>query len=1128
MTRVLAVLCLALSFSFISRPAYAQASSARVSGLITDPKGLPLPGVAVTLSAVRNGLVRVTRTSSSGMYSVPSLDPGAYTIRAAMQGFAPEVRLFRLEVNQALRLDFQLALGTASERVEVVATAETLRTSDATLGEVLEPTLVHNLPLNGRHILSLALLAAGAHQGFGAASGSANPLYWRPQQNSALSVGGARPNANYFLLDGSTDTDPTFNSQNLSPSPDAVQEFKVQTGSYSAEFGDGGGAQINIVTKTGTNKLHGDAYEFVRSSSFDARTFTDPHTVPHLAQNNFGASLGGPIQRNKTFFFTNFEEFTLSNGLSQIDTVPTAAERAGDFSQTGETIYNPETTVLNPAYNRNAPASPSNPQFLRQPFANDTIPAGDISHVSQQVLNYVPLPNIARGQGVAGMGTMAMSSSSAPSAAGPDSNNYLDLRTNRNYSDQGTLRIDRNLPHGDSIFGRYTFEQERDFTPQNLPGFGAFDNNLAQNLTISHTHIISPSSVNVMWFGLSRLSMHRYSQNNFTHDYVSQLGIQGVGYGGKGAWGMPWFTLQGYSGFGDSFAATPVQDWDTVYQVGDTVNRELGRHSLQFGGDYRYFYWPMWGFFENRGFYQFSNGFTTRTASNDGTGSSLASFLLGLPAVKQRQAGIPVMDLQQWFADAFIEDTWRVTNRTTVDLGLRYEYTQPLWDTDNPNSNIVFRNGKPYFFIGGQLGMPKGLIYANKLNFAPRFGFAHVVGGRLHLVLRGGFGVFYTPVDANTWCNQRHQPPLVFAETDQSNNYIPSLSGYNFGPAVLGQTVISYAATQLNPPPQYVNQGSFSIQKALPGHTVVEVGYQGDRGFHLQRAHLINNAPPGPGPVNPRRPYQTISFLPGTAFPLGFPVGSLASPVSSINYLENSAQSWYDAGFVDVRHPFGHGLALLSNFTWAKNLTNAPDFRSPMDEAAIPQNNSDLDAEKGLACDVPLRFVLSVVYDLPGWKREALVRRITSGWSFATLYQAQSGMPATISVFGDTANAGTLLGENPIRADVTGQPVFLPGTRSAAEWFNPAAFVAPPAYEFGNAGRNTLESPGMATADVALTRNFRLIESVALQLRIEAFNSLNRTNLGGPNRYVNEPQFGTITMAQTPGREFQLSGRIAF
>jgi hypothetical protein len=297
-------------------------------------------------------------------------------------------------------------------------------------------------------VLDLALLAPAAHAGFGAQMGNANPLYWRPNQNSALSVGGGRPNANYFLLDGSNDTDPTFNTLSYSPSPDAIREFKVQTGSYSAEFGGAGGAQVNIVTKSGGNHLHGDAYEFVRSNTFDARTFTDPSNIPHLAQNEFGASIGGPIRKNSTFFFANWEGFRLSNGLAQIETVPTAMEQMGDFSQSGVTIYDPSTSHPNPNYNSTLPISRSNPAILRDPFPNDAIPSGRISSVAMGALAQVPLPNMAPGSMI-GMGSMTPGV-----GTGPDSNNYLDLRNNRNFSNQGTLRIDQNLPHGDALFAR--------------------------------------------------------------------------------------------------------------------------------------------------------------------------------------------------------------------------------------------------------------------------------------------------------------------------------------------------------------------------------------------------------------------------------------------------------------------------------------------------------------------------------------------------------------------------------------------------------------------------------------------------------------------------------------------------
>jgi hypothetical protein len=513
--------------------------------------------------------------------------------------------------------------------------------------------------------------------------------------------------------------------------------------------------------------------------------------------------------------------------------------------------------------------------------------------------------------------------------------------------------------------------------------------------------------------------------------------------------------------------------------------------------------------------------------------------LLSLPTVKQRQAGIPQMNLRNWGGDAFAEDSWQVTPTTTLNLGLRYEYTSPLYDRDKTNSNLIFQDGVPSVFVGGELGYPKGLMYSNKHDFAPRFGVAKNLP-KLGLVLHGAYGIFYTPVDQNTWCNQRHNVPDVFPETQQADNFTPPASlfasGLNFGTPVLGRgaltpTMVSFTAFDPHAPAEYIEQWNASVGKSLGQNTTLEIGYVGARGFHLQRADLINNAPPGPGPIGPRRPFTTLTFVPGTILPTATTdavVQSETFPVSTINLLEDTAQSWYDAGYINVRRRYSHGLSLLANYTFAKNLTNAPDFRSPMDESAIPQNDSDLAAEKGPGCDVRHRFALSSVYDIPSFKRTGWTRRVTQNWHFVTVYQVQSGMPFTISVFGDTANSGTVLGENPIRANVTGQPIFGPGTHTAAEWFNPAAFATPAAFTFGDVGRNSVYGPGMQTLDLALERAFHLTERASFQLRGEAFNALNKVNLGTPNRFVNEPQFGSITMAMTPGREIQLSARVSF
>ncbi|WP_352431696.1 hypothetical protein, partial [Pyrinomonas sp.] len=603
------------------------------------------------------------------------------------------------------------------------------------------------------------------------------------------------------------------------------------------------------------------------------------------------------------------------------------------------------------------------------------------------------------------------------------------------------------------------------------------------------------------------------------------------GFGGPGAWGAPYFQVQGYTPMGDQYLATPTRAWDTLLEARDLVNWQRGQHSLKFGGSFRYYIWPMWGFFQNRGYYQFTKGFTTRTGTNDGTGSALASFLLGLPVVKQRQAGIPQMQLRQWYADAFVQDSFQVTRNTTLQLGVRYEYMSPLRDIRYTNSNLIFRDGKLMAFIGGQQGYPEGLMFPNKLKFAPRLGLSHH-SPRYGIVLHAAFGIFFTPVDMNTWCNQRHNVPYVFPETQQSDNFIPSpallASHFNFNEPVLGRTVVSFAAFEANAPAQYIQQWSLSLEKSLTQTTTLELGYLGSHGIHLQRAHLINNAPPGPGPLGPRRPYKTISFIPGTLIPDNVRVVSTTFPVSSINLLENSAQSWYNAGYVNVRRRYARGLTFLTNYTWSKNLSDAPDFRSPMFESALPQNNSDLRAEKGPACDIRHRFALSLVYDVPTMGGTGWWQMIARGWRISAIYQAQSGYPFTISVFGDTANAGTLLGDNPIRANHTGQPVFGPGTRTANRWFNPEAFATPPAYTFGNVGRNSVYGPGMRTLDVAVQRDFNLTEKLRLQLRAELFNALNHTNLGTPNRFVNTPQFGTITEAATPGREVQLSMRISF
>jgi hypothetical protein len=1103
---------------------WAQSNFATISGRITDPSEAVVSGARIDIRSKATSAERTAATNAEGLFEVANLLPGAYSIDVHATGFQTLQREVTVEVGQHMGLDLKLSLTGNTESLEVIERAAVLKTQDASLGEVVEPKSIRDLPLNGRMLIDLALTVPGAHVGHGAQTGDMNPLYWRPGQRSAITIGGNRPNANYFLLDGATNTDPTFNTMNFSPSPDAVQEFQVLTGSYSAEMGGAGGGQINIITRQGSNQFHGTAYEFLRNDAIDARTWNEMPGTTHLVKNNFGASLGGPVYGKKTFFFLNYEGLRHTEAQTMIDTVPSMEEAQGDFSASGVNIYNPFSAHKNPNYNPSLPVSKTNPQVLRDPFPGNIIPESLIHPASYKMLNnHVPAPNMMMGD----MGGMTMMGQPTVVGAGTDANNYLDVRNMRHSTNQGTVRLDRTFDSGDTLYGRYSISKERGFMPMNLPGFGFNHDNLGQNGSIVWNRVISPTLVNTASVTVSRLSLFHWSENNGVNDIVSELGIAGVGYGGQGAWGAPYFNVQGYSPFGDSWLATPMHDWDTVFEGRDALSWQRGRHSLKFGASYRWYVWPMWALVQSRGYYQFTSGFTTATATNDGSGSALASYLLGLPASRQLQAGVPTMNLRQWSTDAFVQDTWRVTSRTTIDAGLRYEFMAPLVDLHRQWSNLFQDNGNLTAFIGGQKGMPRGLFFPNKARFAPRIGLAHHFD-RSGTVFRAAYGIFYTPVDLNTWCNQLHNVPLVFPVTQQSDNFTPGINGFNFPQPVLGRTVVSFTAFDPFAPAQYIQQWSGSLQKSLGHDTTVEVGYQGERGFHLQRSHLINNALPAPGALQPRRPHQTASFLPGTAFPDGVAVASSTFPVSTVNMLENTARSWYDAGYVNLRRRYSNGLSFLANYTYAKNLSDAPDFRSPMFEAAIPQNNNDLNAEKGPACDIRHRLAVSAVYDVRPVRTNPVTTALTRNWRISTIYQAQSGFPFTVSVFGDTANAGTVLGENPIRANYTGQPVFGDDSRSTSAWFNPAAFSTPAAFTFGSVGRNTVYGPGMQTLDVAIVRAFAIRELAQFEIRAEAYNALNHSNWGTPNRFVNTAQFATITEASTPGRQIQISARLSF
>ncbi|HEU4931229.1 MAG TPA: carboxypeptidase regulatory-like domain-containing protein, partial [Pyrinomonadaceae bacterium] len=468
----LVVFCL-----LIASRAYSQSNYASLSGTVYDPQQKVLAGSSIQLTSETTGASRSAVTNESGSFQISGLLPGDYKVTVQASGFATLTQKVTLEVGQSMTLDLSLKVATLSTVVDVSAdTINVLRTTDASVGEVVEPTAVQNLPLNGRMLIDLVLTVPGAHEGHGAQTGDMSPLYWRPGQRSAISISGNRPNANYFLLDGATNTDPTFNTLNFSPSPDAVREFKVQTGSYTAELGGAGGGQVNIVTRTGTNEYHGTVYEFLRNDVFDARTFNEMDEANHLVRNNFGASFGGPIVRNKSFFFVNYEGLRHTRSQTMVSTVPTLDEINGDFEMSGATIYNPFSSRPNPSFDPTRPISPSNPQIIRDPFPDNMIPENLIDPKARLFLTkYIPRPNLEMGMMGCGMTMMG-----APTVvgAGVDCNNYLDVRNLHHLTDQATFRFDHTFNSDNNLFARYSFSSERGFTPQNLPGFGALHDNL--------------------------------------------------------------------------------------------------------------------------------------------------------------------------------------------------------------------------------------------------------------------------------------------------------------------------------------------------------------------------------------------------------------------------------------------------------------------------------------------------------------------------------------------------------------------------------------------------------------------------------------------------------------------------
>jgi hypothetical protein len=1103
-----------------------QTATSTLVGTIFDASRGVVPNATVRITNTQTGLTRQAASDSLGNYSFPALQPGTYTVETEAQGFRRErVSEFAVQVNQTARVDFSLQPGAVTESVEVSSSTPLLNTDTATVSQVIENKRIVELPLNKRQFLDLALLTPGVTAGNGGPQSGSSTLFARPSANSSVSVNGQRSQNNNFLLDGVQNTDGDVNAFVVTPSIDAVQEFRVETSNYSAEFGRSSGAQINVVSKSGTNQYHGSVYEFLRNSALDARPFSNPGKLPAFRFNQFGAAVGGPVRRDSTFFFLNFEGLRSVQGQSTISSVPLAQQRMGSFSGL-RAIYDPDTLALDPT-------DPTGKRMVRTQFPNNTIPAARLNPIARRMLNeLVPLPNLP--------GT---------------TNNLLDTRSQRQRNNQEGLRIDQRVSTGGTMFGRYTLSNETGFIPSGLPGSGAISRVRGHHATLGETHSIRPNVVNEARFGFARLALGRVSENAYKRDVVTELGVPGVQFAGPEVWGIPSVTIPGYTTLGDDNFFLPMLLRDNTFQWLDTLSIISGRHTIKIGGEFRRFQFNIAQLFTPRGDIRFNANFTTRfagTGGADSTGDALASFLLGLPAQQRRTVGNANAYLRQLAYSGFIQDDWKVSPKLTLNVGLRYEYTSPFSDKYDRLANVSFKGIPPIteiaankqvgkytvpIVLAGQNGTPRGLTTADRNNWAPRLGIAWRPGKDNTWVIRSAFGVFFGAQDGEHVGRTTINLPFVVGDTQNSDAFIPTINGIGFtippsiGGNSLRQSFIGLDENLRNP---YTLQWNFAIQRALAKTIVAEVGYVGSTSHKLDTRNAMNDPPAAAGDPDSRRLFQLMVLPdPSSLKGIDLPAPLLGREILSgtIEIQANRVNANYHALQTKLEKRFSKGFSLLGSYTWSKTISDGNSYRRQGVQGELAQDFLHNSERALTGFDVRHRVVTSLLYEIPlcGSGQPCFAatvgRALLGGWQVNGIVQAQSGFPFTVLLASATANNGRSTRPNV----VAGVSPYAPeSTRSAAQWLNAAAFASPLPFTVGNSGVNNVIGPGMSSVDCSLLKNTKLTERLGLQFRAELFNVLNHVSLGNPNSQLGSNQFGTITTQAVNPRQIQFGMKLLF
>jgi outer membrane receptor protein involved in Fe transport len=1009
-----------------------QTPTGRISGRVVDPAGAVVVNAAIEARHTDTGLTRATRTNAAGEYILPALPVGPYAVTAAQTGFTPAERVVRLEVGRHLVVDLNLEI-VARVQLEVTAPTPLTEPASAALGTVIGRETLHELPLNGREFLQLALLAAGAHP---AAPGSELSR----QNNSGLHLNGAREASNNFLLDGVDNNDLFINRIVVSPPLDGVREFRLHASSYQAEYGRSGGAQVNVVTQAGANQFHGSLYHYLRNAALDARNFFDPpeRPIPQFQRNQFGGLLGGPVRRERVFFLLGYEGTRLRQGTTRTARVPTAAEKAGDFSASPEPVIDP---------------------FAQRPFPGNRIPPERLDPIGRALAAYWPDPNRA-----------------------DPTQNFVSSPVASGRADQAYGRYDHYFSSRDTFYVRYNFSHDRSLVPfnegvTNLPGHGSFVINRGQNVAVSETHVSGPRTVWEARLGFNRLRREVLQQNS-GDDVAGRLGIPGLSRDPVN-FGFPALVVPGYDTPSDN-TALPIIRRDHTWHALGSITHVRGAHTLKAGGEYRRFRADGVNNVFARGQFTFRPTFTRH---------AVADLLLGLPTLTLRTVIDNPMALRASSWNAYLQDDWKLTPRLILNLGLRYELNLPAVDAADRFS--IFDLSRRTLAAAGTQGVPRAGYTADRNNFAPRFGLSWAQG---NTVLHGGYGVFHdlAVLEANSglYFNPPYFVLSLFFPSAQRLLTLrdPFPTGGGITPAA------SINSIEPNFRTGYAQHWNLSVERELPGRLVARAAYAGSKGTKLLRRRDINQPPPGRGDVNARRPMRGYS---------------------NVALAEAAASSTFHSGQLSVERRFRPGVVFSAAYTWAKSLDDASEFLATSGEQSFPQDSSNLRAERGRSnFDLRHRLVFFTSYDLP------------RGFQFHAIGVAQSGPPLTPQLSFDnsnTGNTGGIFGAD--RPNALGDPNA--GPRVPERWFNSSALVTPPPLTFGNAGRNILEGPGLASLDIALVKSFRVTESLRLDARGESFNLFNHPNFDLPRRFSDLPTFGRVPSAG-PSRQLQISLRLRF